>query len=62
MGADPVEEPGQVCGGEFPVEWPGGLVVAVRERKQGAGEFIQAGKVVGRDDFLLGDGEEDFVG
>jgi hypothetical protein len=61
-GADPVEEPGEVCGGELPVERPGGLVVAVCEREQGAGEFIQAGKVVGRDDFLLRDGEEDFVG
>jgi hypothetical protein len=61
-GADPVEEPGQVCGGELPVERPGGLVVAVHEREQGAGEFIQAGEVVGRDDFLLDDGEEDFVG
>ncbi len=59
-GADLVEEPGQVCGGEFPVERPGGLVVAVHERKQGAGECIQAGKVVGREDFLLGDGGEDF--
>jgi hypothetical protein len=53
MGADPAEEPGQICGGEFPVERPGGLVVAVHERKQGAGEFVQAGKVVGRNDFLL---------
>jgi hypothetical protein len=61
-GADPVEEPGQVCSGELPVERPGGLVVAVHEREQGAGEFIQAGEVVGRDGFLLGDGEEDFVG
>jgi hypothetical protein len=38
------------------------LVVAVHERKQGAGEFIQAGEVAGCEDFLLGDGEEDFVG
>jgi hypothetical protein len=61
-GADPVEEPGQVGGGELPVERPGGLVVAVHEREQGAGEFVQAGEVVGREDFLLGDGEEDLVG
>jgi hypothetical protein len=61
-GADPVEEPGQVRGGELPVERAGGLVVAGCEREQGTGEFIQAGKVVGRDDFLLRDREEDFVG
>ena len=60
VGADPAEEPGQVCGGEFPVERPGALVVAVHEREQGAGEFLQAGKVAGCEDFLLGDGEEDF--
>ena len=59
MGADPVEEPGQVCRGEFPVERPGGLVVAVCECEQGAGEFVQAGEVAGREDLLLGDGEED---
>jgi hypothetical protein len=62
MGADPVEEPDQICGGEFPVERPGGLVVAVHERKQGAGEFVQAGEFVGREGFLLGDGEKDLVG
>jgi hypothetical protein len=48
----------QVCCGEFPGEWPGGLVVAVHEAQQGGGELAEAGEVVGGDDFLLDDGEE----
>jgi hypothetical protein len=52
----------QVCCGEFPAERPGGLVVAVHEAQQRGGEFAEAGEVVGGDDFLLDDGEEDLVG
>ena len=61
-GADPVKQPGQVFGGEFPVEWPGGEVVAVHEGQQGMAEGAGAGEVVGREDFLLDDGEDDLVG
>jgi hypothetical protein len=58
---DAVEERGEVGGGEFPVEGPCGLVVAVHEREQGAAELVKAGEVVGGDDFLLDDGEEDYL-
>jgi hypothetical protein len=47
VGVDLVEEPGQVSSGVFPVEWPGGLVVAVDEGQQGGGELSRAGEVVG---------------
>jgi hypothetical protein len=62
VAADAVHEVVQVGGGEFPAERPGGLVVAVREAEQGGGELSEAGEVVGGDDFLLDDGEEDLVG
>ena len=62
VAADAVHEVVQVAGGEFPAERPGGLVVAVHEAQQGGGELPEAGEVVGRDDFLLDDGEEDLVG
>src|SRR6266480_1556225 len=39
---DPAEESGQVCSGVVPVEWPGGLVVAVSEGEQRAGEVAEA--------------------
>ena len=39
MAIDPVEEPGQVGSGVFPVERPGGLVVAVDEGEQGGSEL-----------------------
>jgi hypothetical protein len=60
VGADPFEQLGQVGGGELPVERAGCLVVAVDEGEQGVLEVGQAGEVVGGDDFLLDDGEEDF--
>ena len=60
--ADAVHEVVQVAGGEFPAERPGGLVVAVYEAEQGPGQMLEAGEVVGGDDFLLDDGEEDLVG
>jgi hypothetical protein len=47
VGADSLEEPGQVGGGELPVEGPGGLVVAVDESQQGSGELGRAGEVAG---------------
>jgi hypothetical protein len=59
--ADAVHEVAQVAGGVFPVERPGGLVVAADEGQQGSGELVEAGEVVGSDDFLLDDGEEDLV-
>ena len=60
--ADAVEQCGQVVGGEFPVERPGGAVVAVHEGQQGIAEGAQAGEVAGGEDFLLDDGEDDLVG
>ncbi|HWN00055.1 MAG TPA: hypothetical protein VNO54_23665 [Streptosporangiaceae bacterium] len=60
--ADAAEQVGEVGGGEFPVERPGGLVVAADEGQQGPGQRVEAGEVVGGDDFLLDDGEEDLVG
>jgi hypothetical protein len=62
VAADAVHEVVQVAGGEFPVERPGCLVVAVDEAQQGGGELSEAGEVAGREDFLLDDGEEDLVG
>ena len=62
MLADAVHEVAQVAGGEFPVERPGGLVVAADEGQQGSGELVEAGEVVGSDGFLLDDAEEDLVG
>jgi hypothetical protein len=62
VGVYPVEELGQVSSGVFPVEWPGGLVVAIDECQQGGGELAGAGEVVGRDDLLLDDGKDDLVG
>jgi len=56
--ADAAEQGGEVGGGEFPVERPGGLVVAAGEGEQGGGQLVQAGEVAGRDDLLLDDGEE----
>ena len=50
--ADAVEQCGQVIGGEFPVERPGGAVVAVHEGQQGIAEGAQAGEVAGREDFF----------
>jgi hypothetical protein len=60
--ADAVEQCGQVVGGEFPVEWLGGAVVAVHEGQQGIAEGAQSWEVVGREDFLLDDGKDDLVG
>ena len=60
--AEVVEQCGQIVGGEFPVEWPGGSVVAVHEGQQGIAEGAQAWEVVGREDFLLDDGKDDLVG
>ncbi len=45
--ADALEQCGQVIGGEFPVERPGGAVVAVHEGQQGMAEGAQAGKSFG---------------
>jgi hypothetical protein len=45
--ADATEQCSQVIGGEFPVEWPGGAVVAVHEGQQGIAEGAQAGKSPG---------------
>jgi hypothetical protein len=59
VAADAVHEVVQVAGGEFPAERPCGLVVPVHEAQQGGGELSEAGEVVGSDDFLLDDGEED---
>ena len=58
--ADAAEQCGQVIGGEFPVERPGGAAVAVHEGQQGMAEGAQAGEVAGGEDFLLDDGEDDF--
>jgi hypothetical protein len=60
--ADAVHEVVQVGCGEFPAERPGGLVMAGDEAQQGGGELVEAGEVVGGDDFLLDDGEVEFVG
>jgi hypothetical protein len=60
--ADAAEKCGQVIGGELPVERPGGEVVAVYEGQQSLAELACAGEVVGRDDFLLDDREDDLVG
>jgi hypothetical protein len=57
--ADAVHEVVQVAGGELLAERPCGLVVPVHEAQQGGGELSEAGEVVGGDDFLLDDGEED---
>ncbi len=57
--ADAAEQRGQVSGGEPPVEWPGGAVVAVHEGQQGIAEGAQAGEVAGGEDFLLDDGKDD---
>jgi hypothetical protein len=62
VAADAVHEVVQVGCGEFPAERPGGLVVPAGEGQQGGREFLEAGEVVGGDDFLLDDGEEDLVG
>jgi hypothetical protein len=59
VAADAVHELVQIAGGELPAERPGGLVVAVHEAQQGGGEPAEAAEVVGGDDFLLDDGEED---
>jgi hypothetical protein len=59
VAAEAVHEVGQVGCGALPVEWPGGLVVAGHEAQQGGGELAQAGEVVGGNDLLLDDGEED---
>jgi hypothetical protein len=59
--AEAVEQCGQVIGGELPVERPGGAVVAVHEGQQGKAEGAQARKVIGREDFLLDDGKEDYL-
>src|SRR5580704_14385404 len=59
VAADAVHEVVQVAGGELPAERPCGLVVPVHEAQQGGGELSEAGEVVGGDDFLLDDGEED---
>jgi hypothetical protein len=59
VAADAVHEVVQVAGGELPAERLGGLVVAVRKAQQGGGELFEAVEVVGGDDFLLDDGEED---
>ena len=56
---DAVEQCGQVVGGEFPVERPGGAVVAVHEGQQRVAEGAQAGEVAGGEDFLLDDGKDD---
>jgi hypothetical protein len=56
--ADAAEQGGQVIGVELPVERPGGAVVAVHEGVQGVAEGAP-GEVVGREDFLLDDGEDD---
>jgi len=58
---DAVEQCGQVVGGELPVEWPGGAVVAVHEGQQGMAEGAQAGEVAGGEDFLLDDGEVNYL-
>jgi hypothetical protein len=52
-GADPVEDLGQVGGGELPVERPGGLVVPVGGGQEGGWQLAGAGEVVGRDDLFL---------
>jgi hypothetical protein len=62
VAADAFHEVVQVAGGVFPAERPGGLAVARGEGQQGPGQLFQAGEVVGGDDFLLDDGEEDLVG
>jgi hypothetical protein len=63
VAADAVHEAVQVASGELPGERPCGLVVPVDEAQQGGGKLSQtlseAGEVVGSDDFLLDDGEED---
>jgi hypothetical protein len=61
VGLGPGQQFGQVGGGELPVERSGGGVVAVDEGEQGLGEFGCVGEVVGGDDFLLDDREEDYL-
>jgi hypothetical protein len=61
VAADACHEVVQVGCGEFPSERPGGLVVPVGEGQQGGGELSEAVEVVGGDDFLLDDGEEDYL-
>jgi len=50
--ANAVEQGGQVVGGEFPVERPGGVVVAVHEDQQDMAQGAQAGEVAGGEDFF----------
>ena len=59
VAVDAVHEVVEVGGGELPAVGPGSLVVAIDECQQCPGELLQAGEVVGGDDFLLDDGEED---
>jgi hypothetical protein len=42
VGAGPLKQLGQICGGELPVERAGGVVVAVDEGEQGVLESGQA--------------------
>ena len=44
--ADACHQVAQVGGGECPVEWPGGLVVAIGEGQQGPGQMSEAVEVV----------------
>ena len=53
--ADAAEQVLEVVSGVLPAERLSSLVVTADEGEQGFGELLQAGEVVGLDDFLLDD-------
>jgi hypothetical protein len=57
VGSDAAEEGGQVVGNELPLEWGGDLLVVLLEGHEAGLYFIEAMKVVGREDFALDHGK-----
>ena len=59
MSVESVQEVGQVCGGELPLEGSGRRVVAVLEASEALLDHVEVGEVVGGQCFSLDDGEVD---
>jgi hypothetical protein len=60
VGINAFQQVAEVSTGELPAERPGNGVLADLESGEALPDLIQAGEVVGREDFSLHDGEVDF--
>ena len=59
-GGELVEEFGKILAGELPFERPSSVLPVVLKVEKALGKAVEIGKIVGRQDLPLDDGEVDF--